>query len=1048
MSKVIKVMGEGGIHRHQLETATETFQDGLHKHLFYVNDRLLMTDLSGAHKHSIDADANSVGPEEVPHEHRLNIQTTEGLVSLQTEDVTPHEHELQSKATTLSGIHTHIVQLGGERYLSIVPGDLISAINEKTQKNKAFKDMKVESDDPMEMNFALVKRLNQEDMKEILKGSAVRSILKSLSTLKHGYHVHALLLSRDTFSDIGEARRWVMDKDLDVRSSEEIEAEGLFRFEVHDASKFEEGTLIRIHITDGVKAVIGLLEDDMVEQAEAEEPVEEARSQDSLTENAVASENTETTRSADELEQLQSSTPNEETPMGLKEKFSKVSSIYNDSEETSKSVTKKQKARHTDKKPGKKTRKLIDWKTGEKVTGELLQKLKKIADDNGVKRKYVTIEYPQKRFVEYLTNKYEVTNAVYENSGAQAIDDEGKPQEFAAFTAKGEGIDAFMVKDDFDSWRKSLVIFFDDEQDLDKMFFTEIKNCEYGAYQYRRTMQGPVLVPVENDNTVTPILDEEMLDNLKRDTKVFFSEKTEKFFSENNLPHKRGILIWGPPGNGKTTFIKNFCSEHVKEGYAILCESQDFESGMGPFLKQTLGKDANKIVVFEDVDSIGYCWERRSEFLNFLDGVNTLHKCLFVATTNYPGRLDSALLKRPSRFDQKYFIGLPDIEMRKKFLKSFFKDIDTNTLNKAAEMSDGFSGAMFKEVFILTGLRDIGVIEATKVMIKQMEELKVEWKKKEDKEIMKDIFMKSDEVIQREFKAKAARVKGMYGKKQKALVPTDSMSREEKEASQKQRSKQYGIEILDGAALTFPKGYPTELEQYGDPVNLKYPVNTKARAANARVRFKQNASEYSKTSSKRVVHNRIVEAELKQGIVPDIDPNDALDKLLSASLRRRAQEAAKKKKKSRKGKLKKVAEFDVCKQDKKQRLVYGPILIPENVDLQDDIISAEDIQKAAHGYMVKLAFKDDLEFLESIGMRNNKSKRGFMHTEFNRKIAFVESYIAPTEFKLGDRTIKEGTWVGVAKVFDDEVWSLVEAGKIRGFSIGGRSKARKEKVEE
>ena len=61
--KVRKVIGEGGAHGHRLESPTRTFLDGMHKHLFFVNDRLIMTELDGGHWHPISASLNEVGNE-------------------------------------------------------------------------------------------------------------------------------------------------------------------------------------------------------------------------------------------------------------------------------------------------------------------------------------------------------------------------------------------------------------------------------------------------------------------------------------------------------------------------------------------------------------------------------------------------------------------------------------------------------------------------------------------------------------------------------------------------------------------------------------------------------------------------------------------------------------------------------------------------------------------------------------------------------------------------------------------------------------------------
>jgi hypothetical protein len=130
----------------------------------------------------------------------------------------------------------------------------------------------------------------------------------------------------------------------------------------------------------------------------------------------------------------------------------------------------------------------------------------------------------------------------------------------------------------------------------------------------------------------------------------------------------------------------------------------------------------------------------------------------------------------------------------------------------------------------------------------------------------------------------------------KAISPSKDMDTEKLTGLQKQRSTQYGIEILQkGSSLTFPTDYPEEVELYGDPVNLKHLIDDAAHARNARVRFKSFASAYKKTKSMAVVHERIVRAELKFGVKVNIDPKDPLDKLLPASLRDQADQAQSKK---------------------------------------------------------------------------------------------------------------------------------------------------------
>lgn len=120
---------------------------------------------------------------------------------------------------------------------------------------------------------------------------------------------------------------------------------------------------------------------------------------------------------------------------------------------------------------------------------------------------------------------------------------------------------------------------------------------------------------------------------------------------------------------------------------------------------------------------------------------------------------------------------------------------------------------------------------------------------------------------------------------EKALVPSDSMSKDELKKSLEGRSDKFDIEMRDDAALTFPAGFPTALDAYADPVNLKFPIDTVERTKNARMRFKQFASSYKEEESKAVIHERIVRRELKLGISPGFDPEDPLDQLLPSDLK-------------------------------------------------------------------------------------------------------------------------------------------------------------------
>ena len=115
--------------------------------------------------------------------------------------------------------------------------------------------------------------------------------------------------------------------------------------------------------------------------------------------------------------------------------------------------------------------------------------------------------------------------------------------------------------------------------------------------------------------------------------------------------------------------------------------------------------------------------------------------------------------------------------------------------------------------------------------------------------------------------------------------------------------------------------------------------------------------------------------------------------------------------------------FPVSKQEDglEKFLVFGVPLVPDVPDLQGDVISAEEIEDAAHDFMLV------------------SQELGTDHTELQQGLAIVQSFIAPVNFTLGGKKVVKGSWVIVVKVKDTEIWQKIKLGEFGGFSIQGRS---------
>lgn len=118
----------------------------------------------------------------------------------------------------------------------------------------------------------------------------------------------------------------------------------------------------------------------------------------------------------------------------------------------------------------------------------------------------------------------------------------------------------------------------------------------------------------------------------------------------------------------------------------------------------------------------------------------------------------------------------------------------------------------------------------------------------------------------------------------------------------------------------------------------------------------------------------------------------------------------------------------ITKINKEEQTITGVVLQPEIVDAQGDIIGADVISKAAH------------EFLAGY---NAVTKLGLMHKDFKPQFELYESYIVPIDTVIGGEIVKAGSWVIVVHILAKKIWDQVKAGKLTGFSIGGKAKVAK-----
>ncbi len=249
-------------------------------------------------------------------------------------------------------------------------------------------------------------------------------------------------------------------------------------------------------------------------------------------------------------------------------------------------------------------------------------------------------------------------------------------------------------------------------QSLDPGVYDIQENPNYGIYFNKLKVNTSKLIKFPDSK----------VDKVVSEITKFWERKSLFKDREGKSPilYKRGIVLWGPPGSGKSSLTQLIVQDVIekRDGVCVVFgHPRLFLSGMRLF--RQIHPDKKVVVLMEDLDSILEQHDE-SEVLNILDGVNAFEDVVFLATTNYPERLEDRVINRPSRFDKRIKIDHPNDACRKMYLESLFtqNEIDKHKINvdKWVKDTKNFSLAHLKELFTAVIILDDKYDEAVKTL--------------------------------------------------------------------------------------------------------------------------------------------------------------------------------------------------------------------------------------------------------------------------------------------------------------------------------------------
>lgn len=210
---------------------------------------------------------------------------------------------------------------------------------------------------------------------------------------------------------------------------------------------------------------------------------------------------------------------------------------------------------------------------------------------------------------------------------------------------------------------------------------------DHGRYHFtRKKIATDDLIPLKDAAT------ERILTGIRK----FW--KSKKRYEDRGILFKRGILMWGPAGSGKTVTVQFLIRELLSMGGIVLyTKDPDLTTGALQVLRR-VEPERNLINIMEDCEEI-IEEHGEHELLAVLDGEHQTGNVVNIATTNYPERLGPRIVNRPSRFDEVIKVGMPTASMRTQYLEAVLDlDVDKYPVKEWVRDTDGLSIAHLREL--------------------------------------------------------------------------------------------------------------------------------------------------------------------------------------------------------------------------------------------------------------------------------------------------------------------------------------------------------------
>ena len=256
-----------------------------------------------------------------------------------------------------------------------------------------------------------------------------------------------------------------------------------------------------------------------------------------------------------------------------------------------------------------------------------------------------------------------------------------------------------------------------------------VKELPAGYYTIKWDRFKDIYLPVKEEINIDDLLifPNDLFVDVLNDIQTFW-ESSEKY-SMYNYVYKRGILLYGRAGCGKSALINLLAKELIEKHNGIVISLRDTDDlrAIDKIMVsiKTIEPNRKLIIVIEDIDNFVGNNDKSdlTKLLNLLDGTLQTENVVTIATSNFPEKLEERITNRPSRFDRRYEVGIPNETVRRFYISKKIQ-LSAEEIETWVKETEGFTIDHIKELILSVTVLNY-TFEKAITDIRQMMKIKI-----------------------------------------------------------------------------------------------------------------------------------------------------------------------------------------------------------------------------------------------------------------------------------------------------------------------------------